>query len=191
MQVAELYRKQVRGMRNYAMFMLDPRGVITSWNAGVEQLLGYSEDEWVGQNACLIFTPAENAVEVCESEMLLAREAGFATDIRWHRRKDGTEFFANGFMNALRDEQGVLLGYAKIISDETARKQLQDSLTESNTALEQFAYAASYDLQESLRTIRSYAQLADRLRPLLESRKLRRQHWPSPSLSTSTCFACE
>ena len=156
---ADLYRMQVREMRNYAMFMLDPDGVITSWNAGVEQLLGYSEKEWIGQHASVIFTPEERAVEVCESEMLLAGEKGSATDIRWHRHKDGTEFFANGFMNALRDEQGVLLGYAKIMSDETARKRLQDSLTESNTALEQFAYAASHDLQEPLRTIRAYAQL--------------------------------
>ena len=156
---ADLYRMQVREMRNYAMFMLDPGGVITSWNMGVEQMLGYSEKEWIGQHACVIFTPEEKAVEVCESEMLLAREKGSATDIRWHRHKDGTEFFANGFMNALHDEQGILIGYAKIMSDETARKRLQDSLTESNTALEQFAYAASHDLQEPLRTIRAYAQL--------------------------------
>jgi PAS domain S-box-containing protein len=158
-QAADFYRMQVRELREYAMFMLDARGILISWNAGVERLLGYSEQEWVGQHASIIFTPSDKAVEVCESEMGTARETGCATDIRWHRRKDGTEFFAHGFMNPLRDDQGVLIGYAKIMSDETARKQLQDSLTESNTALEQFAYVASHDLQEPLRTMSMYAQL--------------------------------
>ena len=77
----------------YAMFMLDPQGIITSWNAGVEHLLGYSEDEWVGQHACKIFTPADKAVEMCESEMKLAQETGSATDIRWHRHKNGNRVF--------------------------------------------------------------------------------------------------
>lgn len=159
LQAADLYRMQVRELRGYAMFIINPQGILISWNAGVEQLIGYSEQEWIGRHASMIFTPEEKAAEVCESEMRLAQETGSATDIRWHRHKNGTEFFANGFMYVIRDEQGALIGYAKILSDETARKQLQDALTESNSALEQFAYVASHDLQEPLRTISAYAQL--------------------------------
>jgi PAS domain S-box-containing protein len=155
----DLYRHQVLEISEYAMFTLSPYGILESWNAGVERLLGYSEQEWIGQPASMIFTPAEKAMEVCQSEMRKAQDLGSATDIRWHRRKDGSEFFANGFMNVIRDEAGAVLGYVKIMSDETARKQLQDSLSESNAALEQFAYVASHDLQEPLRTMGAFAEL--------------------------------
>ena len=144
------------------MFMIDPEGTIISWNAGVEKLLGYAEKEWIGLDASVIFTPPDKAVDVCRAEMAIARETGSATDIRWHRRRDGTEFFANGFMNVVRDGTGALIGYAKVLSDETARKELQDSLMESNSTLEQFAYVATHDLQEPLRTMSAYAQLLSR-----------------------------
>jgi PAS domain S-box-containing protein len=155
----DLYRYQVREITEYAMFMVDPEGILLTWNAGVERLLGWSEQEWVGQHARIIFTPAEKAMDVCKAEMRKAEENGSATDIRWHRRKDGTEFFANGFMNVIRDDAGVMIGFMKILSDETARKQLEDSLSKSNAALEQFAYVASHDLQEPLRTMSAFAQL--------------------------------
>jgi PAS domain S-box-containing protein len=158
----ELYRLQVLTVEDYAMFFIDVEGVIRTWNPGVQLLLGYSEAEWVGAHTSLIFTPADKAVELFTAEIDVARQQGRASDVRWHRRKDGSELFANGVINAVRDSSGVLIGFTKVLSDETARKKLEDSLMASNSALEHFAYAASHDLQEPLRTIGSYSQLLTR-----------------------------
>lgn len=154
-----LSRLQIEQLKDYAFFFIDRNGLIKTWNAGVERLLGYSANEWIDQHTSIIFTPADEAATLFDAEVRRAREHGAASDIRWHRKKDGTELFANGVLNAVYDQSGNVLGFTKIISDETARKQLEDSLLKANAALEHFAYAASHDLQEPLRTIGSYAQL--------------------------------
>ena len=154
-----LFAAQLTQLQHYAVFFIDVNGIIRTWNSGVERLFGYSESEWIGQHASIIFTPADEAVDLCESELGIAREKGVASDIRWHQRKDKTELFANGVLETVKDQSGNLLGFTKIVSDETERKRLQDSLLELNAALEHFAYAATHDLQEPLRTVRSFAQL--------------------------------
>jgi PAS domain S-box-containing protein len=158
----DLYRQQVEQLKDYAFFFMDVNGIVQTWNAGVEHLLGYSEAEWLSQHTSIIFTPADQASALCEAEIRTAREQGTASDIRWHKKKDGTELFANGVISAVYDASGNLRGFTKLISDETPRKKLEDALIAANNALEHFAYAASHDLQEPLRTIGSYAQLLQR-----------------------------
>jgi PAS domain S-box-containing protein len=104
----ELYKFQVRQATQYAMFAFDPDGILLTWNEGIQSILGYSEEEWLGKHACIIFTPPQHAQEVCA--------AG------WHVRKDGSQLFAHGFINVIRGEDGSLLGYSKILSDETTQQ---------------------------------------------------------------------
>jgi PAS domain S-box-containing protein len=158
---ATLYRLQVRGMCDYAMFLMDQRGTILTWNKGVENLLGYREEEFLGQEASIIFTPEDRAAGVPAMELKRAAEEGQAANIRWHHRKDGSTLFTHGTLQALR-ENGELIGYAKVISDETRQKQLEDELTQSNDALSQFTYAVAHDLQEPARAVRTFAELFER-----------------------------
>src|SRR4051812_5833977 len=141
---------------------MDLRGSILTWNKGVEQLLGYSEEEFVGKDASIIFTPEDRTANVPVTEMHRAEEEGQAANIRWHQRKDGTRLYTHGTLQALRTEEGALIGYAKIVSDETKRKRLEDALSQSNASLSQFSHAVAHDLQEPARAVRLYAELLDR-----------------------------
>ncbi|HZT40678.1 MAG TPA: PAS domain S-box protein [Chthonomonadaceae bacterium] len=110
---------------DYAIFMMDTEGRITSWNVGAERILGYPESEVIGQYGRLIFLPEDRQAGVPEREMAYAVEKGRAEDERWHLRKDGSRFFASGVLTALRDESQRLRGFAKILRDLTARKQME------------------------------------------------------------------
>ncbi|MCA1568342.1 MAG: PAS domain S-box protein [Acidobacteria bacterium] len=118
----DLFRFVAENVEDFAIFTIDLDGTLGSWNPGVEKLLGYAEAEWVGRNSCDIFTPEDNLRDACGVEMRTAAESGRAEDERWHLRKDGTRFWANGLLMALRDENGEMYCFAKIMRDETRKK---------------------------------------------------------------------
>ncbi len=111
----------IDNVRDFAIFSIDLERRISSWNPGVERFFGYSEPEWLRLHADEIFTPEDRESGVPEREMEISRKTGRADDNTWLVRKDGTRFFANGIMVALRSEDGVIHGFAKILKDMTER----------------------------------------------------------------------
>ncbi|BCM93598.1 sensory/regulatory protein RpfC [Abditibacteriota bacterium] len=123
-------------LEDYTLFMMDTEGVILTWTPGVKRLLGYEETEFLGQNTALIFTPQDCEAGIHQMELTRAEQDGRSEDVRWHQRKDGTQFWANGQMIALRDDEGQLRGFAKILRDDTRRKQIEDTLTQTREKLQ-------------------------------------------------------
>lgn len=138
----ERYRLLVESAQEYAMFMLDPDGRITSWNTGAERIFGYREDEALGMDGHVIFTKQDRAAGVPEAEMATALRAGQASDDRWHLRRNGSHFWANGVMEALRQEDGTLRGFAKVLRDNTKPKEAADALQASQARYQQALEAA-------------------------------------------------
>jgi PAS domain S-box-containing protein len=114
----------VESAKDHAIYTMDADGRIDYWNTGAQALFGYTESEITGQFAALFFTPQDRERQELEREMREARERGSAEDERWYVRKDGTHFYASGFLSLLRDERvkaGTGHGYAMIARDLTER----------------------------------------------------------------------
>jgi PAS domain S-box-containing protein len=127
------FRDFVEQVKDYAIFRCDRDGYVTSWNEGVERVLGYSEREFIGLAPEAIFVPEDVASGVPEWEFEHAARTGSASDDRWMQRKDGTRFFAAGITTAIRDERGGLTGFTKVMRDQTAWKETEDRLRQSET----------------------------------------------------------
>lgn len=121
----------VEGAHDYAMILLDPAGRIQSWNTGAQRILGYEEDDVLGQSIDLIFTPEDRTQGRPGEELTRAATDGKAMDIRWHLRKDGTRFWADGVLEGLFYEDGRLRGFSKILRDATERRQAEEALREA------------------------------------------------------------
>ena len=123
------FRAIVEQVKDYAIFTTDILGRPTSWNEGVQRVLGFEESEFLGRNiAPIIFTPEDYLRGVSDQELAEAAATGSAGDDRWMRKKDGTYFFANGVTTSSRDEDGKLLGFLKVMRDQTERKHMEDEL---------------------------------------------------------------
>ncbi len=120
----------IENVRDFAIFAIDLDGCILSWNLGVQYLLGYEEAEFLGQDFSIIFTPEDREREIPNAEIVQATNEGLAEDTRWHLRKDGTRFFANGLAMPIKDDEGNVVFFTKILRDETMRKQMEDEREE-------------------------------------------------------------
>lgn len=121
---------------DYAILTTDATGVVTSWNAGAERIFQWSEAEALGRAAAVIFSPEDRAAGAPEDEMRRAREDGAAVDARWHLRRDGSRFWADGELMTLRDEEtGAFTGYVKILRDLTSRQQALEERERVDAAL--------------------------------------------------------
>lgn len=131
------YRRLVENVREYAIFMLDEHGVLSTWNLGVERVFEYTEDEWIGQPGAIIFTAEDKARGEVEKEVGNALAHGQAPDERWHVRKDGSRFWATGILTTLYAPDGKFVGFSKVLRDNTERKQAQEELEAAHAELEQ------------------------------------------------------
>jgi len=146
----ERLRLVVENARDYAIFSADLTRRVTSWNAGAERLLGFTEAEILGQSADVIFTPEDRAAGVPEDETRTALAEGRASDERWHLRKDGSRFWGNGVMTAMRDPSGAAVGLVKIFRDETAARKAREETEAARHAKDQFLAMLSHELRTPL-----------------------------------------
>ena len=124
--VEQRHRLIVESARDFAIFMTDPEGRVTTWNPGAEHIFGYSALEIIGRPASVLFTPEAAALGAFERELGTAASEGRASDDGWQLRKDGTRFWASGVMASMRDEAGRLRGFVKVLRDRTDARRVEE-----------------------------------------------------------------
>jgi len=131
------FRLLVAGVVDYALYMLDPNGIVTNWNAGGQQIKGYLADEIVGQHFSRFYTDQDRAAGIPLKALQTARDQGRYEAEGWRVRKDGSLFWASVVIDAIHDESGKLIGFAKITRDITERRNAQIELQKANERLAQ------------------------------------------------------
>src|SRR5512146_404999 len=123
----DLLQLLVETVRDYAIFMLDPSGYVTTWNPGAARMKGYTGDEIIGKHFSAFYPAEDLAAGKPDWELLTAAREGRFEDEGWRLRKDGSRFWANVVITAVRNRDGVLLGFGKVTRDLTARRQAEET----------------------------------------------------------------
>jgi PAS domain S-box-containing protein len=164
-----IYQLMVESVRDYAIFLLDPNGYIASWNRGAQRIKGYTADEIIGRHFSTFYGPEDVAARKPEWELEMATRDGRFEDEGYRIRKDGTTFWANVVLTAVRDDDGTLLGFAKVTRDLTERRANEQraiadarrlaAAETANVAKSEFLTAMSHELRTPLNAIGGYTEL--------------------------------
>ena len=175
------FRLLVQGVTDYAIFMLDPKGRVSNWNAGAQRIKGYKPEEIVGKHFNSFYTDEERQLGLPGRALETARETGRYEAEGWRVRKDGSRFWASVVLDAIRDDDGKLIGFAKITRDMSDKREAQLRLQESREqlfrsqkmeALGQLTGGLAHDFNNLLTAILGAADLA--LRNVGDEERLRR-----------------
>lgn len=153
-QSEERFRLLIEGVRDYAIYMLDPQGIIQSWNSGAELIKGYAASEVIGKHYGMFFRSEDIHAELPAKELRDALAKGRTEEEGWRVRKDGSTFWANIVMTPIHAADGVLLGFAKVTRDMTEGSRLRD-LEHSSKRMNEFLAMLAHELRNPLAPIRN------------------------------------
>lgn len=163
----EVFRLLVSSVRDYAIFLLDPRGNIATWNPGAERFKGYQAHEIIGTHFSRFYMASDVAAGKCEMELEVAAREGRFEEEGWRVRKDGTQFWANVVISAVRDRTGALIGFSKVTRDLTERKASEEeraarlAAEQANRAKDEFLAMLGHELRNPLAPILTALQLLE------------------------------